>query len=92
MACAILHAMRVSVDRSGRLVLPADLRRRLHLQGGGEVEVTEYDGVVEIRPVEVTVDLSWTDEGLPVFSSPGAEPLTQDVVRETLEAVREDRR
>lgn len=80
------------MDKSGRLVLPADLRRRLHLQGGGEVEITEYDGVVEIRPVAVTIDLSWTDEGLPVFSSPGTEPLTQDMVRETLEAAREGRR
>lgn len=83
----ISDAMIVAIDRSGRLVMPKELRRRLHLEEGGSVSLREADGVVEIRPVVTPVDLVWTD-GLPVAVGETDEALTDDVVRETLESGR----
>ncbi|OPX12771.1 hypothetical protein B1790_02465 [Mycobacterium sp. AT1] len=42
----------VAVQPRGIVALPADLRRRLHLdESGAQVEITEReDGVVELRP------------------------------------------
>jgi len=83
----ISDAMLVAIDRSGRLVMPKELRRRLHLEGGGTVSLREIEGGVEIRPVVTPVDLVWTD-GLPVAVGQTEEALTDDVVRATLESGR----
>ncbi len=79
--------MRTTIDRAGRVVVPKVIRERLQLTGG-EVEIVERDGVVEIRPVADDIDVVETPEG-PVASARRARPaLTDVIVRETLEAVR----
>jgi AbrB family looped-hinge helix DNA binding protein len=80
--------MQVTVDKSGRLVLPADIRRRLDVQGGGKVDLTWLGDVVEIRPVAGTVEMVTGEDGLPVLVSPDAPPLTDEMIRETLESIR----
>lgn len=55
------HIRDITVQRRGVFALPADLRRRLHLdEPGAQVEITEReDGVIELRaalPVPVTVE------------------------------------
>jgi AbrB family looped-hinge helix DNA binding protein len=43
--------MRATIDKAGRLVIPRDLRNRIGLAGGGEVEI-EIDGAaIRIEPV-----------------------------------------
>jgi len=52
----------VGVRGRGEIVLPADLRRRLHLdRPGAQVEVVERDdGVIELHPqVPVPADQAW---------------------------------
>jgi AbrB family looped-hinge helix DNA binding protein len=52
----------VGVRGRGEIVLPAELRRRLHLdQPGAQVEVVERDdGVIELHPhVSVPADQVW---------------------------------
>lgn len=51
----------VTVQARGTLALPADVRRRYHLdEPGAQVEVVERDGVIELRPhVPVPVDQQW---------------------------------
>jgi bifunctional DNA-binding transcriptional regulator/antitoxin component of YhaV-PrlF toxin-antitoxin module len=52
----------VGVRGRGEIVLPADLRRRHHLdRPGAQVEVVERDdGVIELRPqVPVPADQAW---------------------------------
>jgi AbrB family looped-hinge helix DNA binding protein len=62
---AMLHCMKthyVAVQARGTVALPADLRRRLHLdEPGAQVEITEMDdGRIELRPVlPVPADQSW---------------------------------
>ena len=80
--------MKTTIDRAGRLVVPKAMRARLRLESGGAVEVTEHDGVIEVRPVATDVHVVQTPEG------PVAEPtvelprLTDDIVRETIEHTR----
>lgn len=51
----------VTVQRRGTLTLPAELRQRLGIERGMQVELTERpDGVIELRPViSVPADQAW---------------------------------
>jgi AbrB family looped-hinge helix DNA binding protein len=52
----------VAVQSRGTIALPADLRRRLHLdEPGAQIEIIEReDGLVELRPVlPVPADQRW---------------------------------
>ena len=52
----------VAVQARGTVALPADLRRRLHLdEPGAQVEITEQDdGRIELRPVlPIPADQAW---------------------------------
>ena len=52
----------VSVQARGVVALPADVRRRLHLdEPGAQVEITEReDGVLELRPaLPIPADQHW---------------------------------
>jgi AbrB family looped-hinge helix DNA binding protein len=52
----------VAVQARGTVALPADLRRRLHLdEPGAQIEITERDdGRIELRPVlPVPADQRW---------------------------------
>lgn len=80
--------MRTTIDRSGRLVVPKSLRERLHLADGGEVEVTERDGVIEIRVPKAPACVVETADG-PVLSTPTAvDRLGVDDVRAVLDEIR----
>jgi AbrB family looped-hinge helix DNA binding protein len=81
----MFDAMRTTIDRAGRLVIPRALRDRIGLAGGGEVEL-ELDGAaVRIQPVSGN-DLKDVG-GLLVIPTTGA-PLTSDLVRELIDADR----
>jgi AbrB family looped-hinge helix DNA binding protein len=83
--------MRTTIDRAGRLVVPKKLRDRLALGDGGDVDVIERDGVLEIHPVPAAVEVRPGKAGnggpvaYPVDSLP---PLTDADVREAVEGVR----
>jgi AbrB family looped-hinge helix DNA binding protein len=52
----------ISIQARGNLVLPAEIRKRYHLdEPGAQVEVVEReDGVIELRPhVAVPADQAW---------------------------------
>jgi AbrB family looped-hinge helix DNA binding protein len=79
--------MRTTIDSGGRVVIPKAVRDRLGLVPGAAVEVAEGDGVVEVRPASTTVELVEV-EGVVVATGPDLPPLTDDVVRETIERTR----
>lgn len=79
--------MRTTMDRAGRVVVPKPLRQRLGLGEGGQVELVERDGVLELTPVPVEVRVEQRDYG-PVLVADDAPPLTDHDVREILERVR----
>lgn len=80
--------MRTTIDPSGRLVIPKRIRDRLGLRGNEQVEITERDGRIEIEPAPTDVEL--VGEGSVLVARPERPlpPLTDDIVRETLERVR----
>lgn len=82
------RAMRTTIDRAGRVVVPKAIRERLRLDDGGLVEVTERDGVIEIVPVGVPVDIVETPEGPVAVPNEPVQALTDDVVFDTIDTVR----
>lgn len=54
--------MKTTIDAAGRVVVPKQLRIRLGLSGGTEVEIGERDGAVQIRPVVREVSLLGFDD------------------------------
>jgi AbrB family looped-hinge helix DNA binding protein len=80
--------MRTTIDSAGRLVVPKPLRERLGLAGGGEVDLEEHDGVVEIRTAARTVSVT-RKAGRPVLTVDSEVPrLTDEATRELLEQTR----
>ncbi len=51
----------VTIQRRGTLTLPAELRQRLGIERGTQIELTvRADGVIELRPViSVPADQAW---------------------------------
>ncbi len=83
-----IATMRTAIDRSGRIVIPKAIRDRLRLVGGEELEVVERDGVIEIRPAPLAVDIV-VDDDVPVARATEPVPaLDDEAVRDVLESVR----
>ena len=67
--------MTLKIDKSGRIVLPKPLRRRLGLRDNMELEVVEQGDGVLLRPAEpqpsmIRVDGLWVHRGK---AEPGAD-------------------
>lgn len=80
--------MRSTIDGAGRVVVPKALRDRLHLSGGGAVDIVERDGVIEIAPVALEVEVRSTPEGAVGHATADVPVLTDDDVRATVESLR----
>jgi len=80
--------MRTTIDRAGRLVVPKPIRDRLALRGGETLEVEERDGVIELRPATSEVRIVETEHGPVLVGLEHLPPLTDEMVRDTLERVR----
>lgn len=79
--------MRTTIDAGGRVVIPKAIRDRLGLGPGVEVELAESDGRVEIWPATSPMELVDMDGRL-VARGEGLPPLTDEIVRETIERTR----
>jgi len=80
--------MKSTIDGAGRVVIPKSIRERLGLQGGEVLDIRERDGRVEIEPAATPMTLvkrRGTSAAVPRDELP---PLTDDIVRETLERTR----
>src|SRR5437870_6379036 len=53
----MLGGMRTTIDRAGRIVIPAELRRQAGLQPGMQIEIDLRDGRIEIEPAPIRVRL-----------------------------------
>lgn len=80
--------MKATIDPAGRLVIPKRIRDRLGLRGDEQVEITERDGRIEIELAPTDVEL--VRDGSVLVARPDRElpPLTDEIVRETLDRVR----
>lgn len=69
-------------------MIPKPIRDRLGLHGNDQVEITERDGKIEIEPAPTEVDLVRQGSVLVARPDRALPPLTDDMVRETLDRVR----
>lgn len=79
-----------TIDAAGRLVIPKEIREEAQLQPGAPLQITFRDGHVEIEAAPREVRL--VRKGRFTVMVPveeGGPTLTADVVRETLEAIRD---
>ena len=80
--------MRTSVDSAGRVVIPKDLRERLGIRRGRPLEIRERDGRIEIEPAATPMALVRRGAGRVAVPAEKLPPLTDALVRETLERTR----
>lgn len=69
-------------------MFPKRIRERLGLRGNDQVEITERNGRIEIEPAPTGVEL--VREGSVLVARPERPlpPLTDEIVRETLDRTR----
>lgn len=80
--------METTIDGAGRVVIPKAIRDALGLRGGSKVEITERDGRVEIEPAPIRVRLVRRKGVLVAVPEEHVPPLTDEIVRDTLERIR----
>ena len=71
--------MKTTLDRFGRIVVPKDIRDRLGLHSGVEVEINEQGGTVLLKPAEGGIPLEMED-GVLVYKGTAKSDLI-DAVR-----------
>jgi AbrB family looped-hinge helix DNA binding protein len=84
----MIPAMRVAIDRLGRVVVPKPIRDKLRLSGGEQLEIEERDGVIELRPAATAVELVETPQGPVAEPVEEVPPLDEELVRDVLEQAR----
>lgn len=80
--------MRSTIDSVGRVVIPKNLRERLGLGPHRAIEIREREGRIEIEPVPTPMKLVRRRGGLAAVPEGDLPPLTDEVVRATIEHVR----
>lgn len=83
-----LETMRATIDAGGRVVVPKPVRDRLGLRPGGEVELIERDGWLEVAPAPTPMSLVETQEGLVASAGREMPVLTAEMVRASVEQQR----
>ena len=80
--------MRTSLDAAGRVVIPKEMRDSLGLRRGRLVEIREREGRIEIEPAETAMSLVRRSGDAVAVSGENLPPLTDELVRDTLESTR----
>jgi AbrB family looped-hinge helix DNA binding protein len=80
--------MRSAIDSAGRVVIPKPLRDRLGLEQGRVVEIRERDGRIEIEPASTPMSLARRTGGPVAVPEAELPPLTDELVRATIEGTR----
>jgi AbrB family looped-hinge helix DNA binding protein len=86
-------AMRVTMDASGRLVLPKKIREEAGIEPGMPLEVrVDTDGRIEIEPAHLQVRIAKKGPLHVAVPLERVEPLTTEAVRQTQLTLRERRK
>lgn len=80
--------MHTTIDAAGRVVIPKRMRDALGLAGGRQIVMREREGVIEIEPAATPMRLEKRRRRLVSVPDRELPPLTDDLVRATLERTR----
>ena len=80
--------MQTTIDSAGRIVIPKAIRERLGLVPGEPLELREREGHLEIEPAPTPMRLVRRKHGTVAVPEAELPPLTDELVRATLERVR----
>ena len=83
--------MSLTIDRAGRLVIPKGIRDAAGITPGSPLEVRLRDGVIEISPATVDVELVEKDGIVVARAAEGTPPMPAEVVEEVLNQLRSER-
>jgi AbrB family looped-hinge helix DNA binding protein len=70
--------MKATIDRFGRLVLPKQIRDRIGLKPGSEMEIEELKTEIVIRHSEQEMPLQYED-GILIFTGTAVGDLTESI-------------
>lgn len=80
--------MRATIDAGGRVVVPKEVRERLGLRPGSQIQLTEVDGHLEIAPATTPVRLVEQNGTVVAVPEVDLPVLTAEQVRDAIEAAR----
>lgn len=84
--------MKTTMDRGGRVMVPAQLRLAMGLKPGQRFKVRHIGDRIELEPEDAPVRLEIADDGLPLLVDDGSlEPTTLEETVEEIRAAREER-
>ena len=86
-----MDAMTVTIDSSGRLVLPKPIRQEAGFRPGMSLEIRVRDGRVEIEPAASEVVIRRRGSLLVAFPRETVQTLRSEAVEETQRRIREER-
>jgi AbrB family looped-hinge helix DNA binding protein len=83
--------MKTTIDSSGRLVIPKEIRRQAGLEPGMSLDVRYCNGRIEIEPESTPVRLEWEGRFLVIVPEGPVEVLTSEMVEATRQAILDER-
>jgi AbrB family looped-hinge helix DNA binding protein len=83
--------MKATLDASGRLVIPKEIRRLAGLRPGMSLDVRWQDGRIEIEPVAAPVRLVQKGRFLVAVHDPAVGEITAELVEATRQAIADER-
>lgn len=80
--------MLATIDGGGRVVVPKEIRERLGLRPGTQVDLVEVDGVLEISPSVTDMRVVERDGAFVLEADEQMPTLTAEQVRTVMESTR----
>lgn len=85
---ALEMAIKITIDKAGRLVVPHEIRTRLQIQPGDVLDIEAEDESIKVRPVREAATM--VRRGWLLVAEPPTSPPALDV-QEWIEKDREER-
>lgn len=85
------NAMKTTIDKAGRVVIPKEIRDRAGLRPGTELNIRLDNGIVEILPLLPQGRLVEEDGFLVWVPPPGTPIVTGEMIDQAIQDVRRER-